>query len=108
MSTCDWRSMRCTTTGSCPLSIRNVERPCRRLWNPNRGQPSGITLAAVAAGVFPVGCPRFGFPTLRRGLSTFLIDTGQDPLVVQATLRQSQAEGALHHVHDSPKSSKTL
>jgi hypothetical protein len=30
MSTCDWRSMRCTTRGSCPLTIRNVERPCRK------------------------------------------------------------------------------
>src|SRR5207253_149612 len=40
-----------------------------------------IRPAAVAAGVIPEDCPRFGFHNLRHGLSTFLIDNGQDPVV---------------------------
>lgn len=46
MSTCDCRSIRCTTTGSCPFSIRNVERPCLRLWNPKRGQSAAREIPA--------------------------------------------------------------
>jgi hypothetical protein len=40
---------RCTTTGSCPFSIRKVESPCLRLWTPKRGQSSAMIPAAVAA-----------------------------------------------------------
>ena len=48
-----------------------------------------IRPAAVAAGVISNDCPRFRFDNLRRGLSTFLIEKGQYPVVVQRMLRQS-------------------
>jgi len=65
-----------------------------------------IRPAAVAAGVIPEGCPRFGFHNLRHGLSTFLIDNGQDPVVVQRMLRQSHVDMTMHYVHNSPKARK--
>jgi integrase len=59
--------------------------------------------AAVAAGVIPDDCPRFGFHNLRHGLSTFLIDNGHDPVVVQRMLRQSNVNMTMHYVHNSHK-----
>ena len=59
--------------------------------------------AAVAAGVIPEDCPRFGFHNLRHGLSTFLIETGHDPVVVQRMLRQSHVDMTMHYVHNSHK-----
>jgi len=47
-------------------------------------------------GVIPEDCPRFGFHNLRHGLSTFLIDIGHDPLVVQRMLRQPQVDMTMH------------
>jgi integrase len=58
---------------------------------------------AVAAGVIPEDCPRFGFHNLRHGLSTFLIDNGHDPVVVQRMLRQSHVDMTMHYVHNSHK-----
>jgi integrase len=60
-----------------------------------------IRPAAVAAGVIPEDCPRFGFHNLRHGLSTFLIDNGQDPVVVQRMLRQSHVDMRMHYVYNS-------
>jgi integrase len=60
-----------------------------------------IRPAAVAAGVIPDDCPRFGFHNLRHGLSTFLIENGHDPVVVQRMLRQSHVDMAMHYVHNS-------
>jgi integrase len=62
-----------------------------------------IRPAAVAAGVIPEDCPRFGFHNLRHGLSTFLIENGHDPVVVQRMLRQSHVEMTMHYVHNSRK-----
>jgi integrase len=62
-----------------------------------------IRPAAVAAGVIPEDCPRFGFHNLRYGLSTFLIDNGQDPVVVQRMIRQSHVDMTMHYVHNSHK-----
>lgn len=59
--------------------------------------------AAVAAGVIPEDCPRFGFHNLRHGLSTFLIENGHDPVVVQRMLRQSHVDMTMHYVHNSHK-----
>jgi integrase len=62
-----------------------------------------IRPAAVSAGVIPEDCPRFGFHNLRHGLSTFLIDNGHDPVVVQRMLRQSHVDMTMHYVHNSHK-----
>jgi integrase len=62
-----------------------------------------IRPAAIAAGVIPEGCPRFGFHNLRHGLSTFLIVNGHDPVVVQRMLRQSRVDMTMHYVHNSGK-----
>jgi len=62
-----------------------------------------IRPAAVAAGVIPEDCPRFGFHNLRHGLSTFLIENGHDPVVVQRMLRQSHVDMTMHYVHISHK-----
>jgi integrase len=59
--------------------------------------------AAVAAGVIAADCPRFGFHNLRHGLSTFLIENGHDPVVVQRMLRQSNVDMTMHYVHNSHK-----
>lgn len=59
--------------------------------------------AAVAAGVIPEDCPRFGFHNLRHGLSTFLIENGHDPVVVQRMLRQSNVDMTMHYTHNSHK-----
>ena len=59
--------------------------------------------AAVAAGVIPEDCPRFGFHNLRHGLSTFLIENGHDPVVVQRMLRQSHVDMTMHYIHNSHK-----
>jgi integrase len=59
--------------------------------------------AAVAAGVIGEDCPRFGFHNLRHGLSTFLIENGHDPVVVQRMLRQSHLDMTMHYVHNSRK-----
>jgi integrase len=62
-----------------------------------------IRPAAVAAGVIADDCPRFGFHNLRHGLTTFLIDKGHDPVVVQRMLRQSDLPMTMHYVHNSHK-----
>jgi integrase len=62
-----------------------------------------IRPAAVAAGVIPEDRPRFGFHNLRHGLSTFLIDNGHDPVVVQRRLPQSHVDMTMHYVHNSRK-----
>jgi integrase len=62
-----------------------------------------IRPAAVSAGVIPDDCPRFGFHNLRHGLSTFLIENGHDPIVVQRMLRQSDLPMTMHYVHNSHK-----
>jgi len=62
-----------------------------------------IRPAAIAAGVISEDCPRFGFHNLRHGLSTFLIENGHDPVVVQRMLRQSHVDMTMHYVHNSPK-----
>lgn len=62
-----------------------------------------IRPAAVAAGVIPEDCPRFGFHNLRHGLSTFLIENGHDPVVVQRMLRQSHVGMTMHYVHNNRK-----
>jgi len=59
--------------------------------------------AAVAAGVIREDCPRFGFHNLRHGLSTFLIENGHDPVVVQRMLRQSNVDMTMHYTHNSHK-----
>jgi integrase len=60
-----------------------------------------IRPAAVVAGVIAEACPRFGFHNLRHGLSTFLIENGHDPVVVQRMLRQSHVDMTMHYVHNS-------
>jgi integrase len=62
-----------------------------------------IRPAAVAAGVIAEDCPRFGFHNLRHGLSTFLIENGHDPVVVQRMLRQSHVDMTMHYVHNRSK-----
>jgi integrase len=62
-----------------------------------------IRPAAVVAGVIPESCPRFGFHNLRHGLSTFLIENGHDPVVVQRMLRQSNVDMTMHYTHNSRK-----
>ena len=62
-----------------------------------------IRPAAVVARVIAEDCPRFGFHNLRHGLSTFLIENGHDPLVVQRMLRQSHVDMTMHYVHNSHK-----
>jgi integrase len=62
-----------------------------------------IRPAAVAAGIIAEDCPRFGFHNLRHGLSTFLIENGHDPVVVQRMLRQSHVDMTMHYVHNSRK-----
>jgi integrase len=62
-----------------------------------------IRPAATAAGIIAEDCPRFGFHNLRHGLSTFLIENGHDPVVVQRMLRQSHVAMTMHYVHNSPK-----
>jgi integrase len=53
--------------------------------------------------VISIDCPPFGFHDLRHGLSTFLIEKGQDPVVVQRMLRQSHVNMTMHYVHNSRK-----
>jgi len=53
--------------------------------------------------VIPENCQRFGFHNLRHGLSTFLIDSGHDPVGVQRMLRQSHVDMTMHYVHNSRK-----
>jgi integrase len=65
-----------------------------------------IRPAAVAAGVIPEDCPRFGFHNLRHGLSTFLIDNGQDPVVVQRMLRQSHVDMTMHYNSRKPRNAQ--
>jgi integrase len=60
-----------------------------------------IRPAAIVAGVISEECPRFGFHNLRHGLSTFLIENGHDPVVVQRMLRQSDVQMTMHYVHNS-------
>jgi integrase len=43
------------------------------------------------------------FHNLRHGLSTFLIENGHDPVVVQRMLRQSRVDMTMHYVHNSRK-----
>jgi integrase len=62
-----------------------------------------IRPAATAAGIIAEDCPRFGFHNLRHGLSTFLIENGHDPVVVQRMLRQSNVDMTMHYVHNSHK-----
>jgi integrase len=62
-----------------------------------------IRPAAVATGVIAEVCPRFGFYNLGHGLSTFLIENGHDPVVVQRLLRQSHVDMTMHYVHNSCK-----
>jgi len=59
--------------------------------------------ARIAAEVIPEDCPWFGFHNLRHGLSTFLIDNGHDPVVVQRMQRQSHVDMTMHYVHHSRK-----
>ena len=53
-------------------------------------------------------CQRLGFHNLRHGLSTFLIDNGQDPVVVQRMLRQSHVDMTMHCVHNSRRARNAL
>jgi len=62
-----------------------------------------IRPAAIAAGVIPEDCRRFGFHNLRHGLSKFLIGNGHDPMVVQRMLRQSNVDMTMHYVHNIGK-----
>ena len=62
-----------------------------------------IRPAAIAAGVIPEDCPRFGFHNLRPGLSTFLIENGHDPVVVQRMLRQAHVEMTMDYVRNCRK-----
>ncbi len=62
-----------------------------------------IRPAAVAAGVIPDGLPKVRIPQSGHGLSTFLIDNGHDPVVVQRMLRQSHVDVAMRYVHNSRK-----
>jgi len=62
-----------------------------------------IRPAGLAAGVIFGDCPRFGFPNLRDGLSTFLVGKGKDPVGVQRMLRQSHVNMTMHYVHNSRK-----
>ncbi len=59
-----------------------------------------IRPAAIRAEVIAADCPRFGFHNLPHGLSTFLIENGHDPVVVQRMLRQSRVEMTMHYVHN--------
>ncbi len=65
-----------------------------------------IRPAAIAAGVIAEDCPRFGFHNLRHGLSTFLIENGHDPVVVQRMLRQSNVDMTMHYTHNSHKATE--
>ncbi len=62
-----------------------------------------IRPAAVQAGIIDESCPRFGFHNLRHGLSTFLIEHGTDPVVVQRILRQSNVTMTMHYFHAAKK-----
>ena len=62
--------------------------------------PDYIRPAAIGAGVIAEDCPRFGFHNLRHGLSTFLIENGHDPVVVQRMLHQSHVDTTMHYVHN--------
>jgi integrase len=46
---------------------------------------------------------RFGFHNFRHALATFLIENGNDPLVVQRMLRHSRVEMTMHYTHNSHK-----
>jgi integrase len=46
---------------------------------------------------------RFGFHNFRHALATFLIENGQDPLVVQRMLRHSHVDMTMHYTHNSHK-----
>lgn len=62
--------------------------------------------AAVAAGVIPQDCQRFGFHNLRHGLATYLMENGHDPFVVQRMLRHSSVEQTMHYVHNRRQARK--
>ena len=53
--------------------------------------------------MIPEDCPRFGFHNLRHGLSTFLIENGHDPVLMQRMLRQSHVDMTMHYVHNGHK-----
>lgn len=55
--------------------------------------------AAIAAGVIPKHCPRFGFHNLRHSLCTFLLEAEHDPLVVQRLLRHSDVKMTMQYGH---------
>jgi len=46
---------------------------------------------------------RFGFHTLRHSLCAFLIAEGQNPAVIQATLRHRRLDMTMHYAHSSRK-----
>jgi integrase len=56
--------------------------------------------AAIKAGVIARDCPRFGLHNMRHGLSTFLIENGTDPVVVQRMLRHSNLPMTMHYTHN--------
>jgi integrase len=56
--------------------------------------------AAIGAGVIAKDCPRFGLHNMRHGLSTFLIENGTDPVVVQRMLRHSNLPMTMHYTHN--------
>ena len=56
--------------------------------------------AAIRAGVIAKDCRRFGLHNLRHGLSTFLIENGTDPVVVQRMLRHSNLPMTMHYTHN--------
>jgi len=55
--------------------------------------------AAIAAGVIPEDCPRFGFHNLRHSLCTFLIESEHDPVAVQRLLRHSDVKMTMQYAH---------
>jgi integrase len=46
---------------------------------------------------------RFGFHTLRHSLCSFLMAEGQNPAVIQATLRHRRLDMTMHYAHSSKK-----
>lgn len=62
--------------------------------------------AAIKAKVITEDCPRFGLHNLRHGLSTFLAESGTDPVVIQRMLRWSNVSMLQRYAHPAKKARK--
>lgn len=65
-----------------------------------------IRPVAEKLGLRPPDCRRFGLHNLRHSLSTWLVESGIEPVVVVRMLRQTDVKMAMHYAHLDKKARK--